>query len=53
MKLPSGDLNFNSCPPHSTNTYTCRVTITPELHGEKKIRLHLLRKSFKWLCVRG
>ena len=39
VKLPSGDLNLNSCPPHFTNTYTCRVTTALEVHGEKKIRL--------------
>ena len=52
VKFLSGDLNLNSYPPHSTNTYTCRMTTAPEAHDEKKIRLHLLRKSFKWLCKR-
>ena len=27
MKLPPGDLNLSPCPLHSTNTYTCGVTI--------------------------
>ena len=40
VKLPSGDLNPNSCPPHPTNTYTYRVTTAPEVHDEKKIRLY-------------
>ena len=44
LKFPSGDLNPNSCPPHSTNTYTCRVTTTPEVHGEMKIRLDTLER---------
>ena len=27
VKLLPGDLNPDPCPPHSTNTYTCKVTI--------------------------
>ena len=27
VKLPLGDLNPGPCPPHSTSTYTCGVTI--------------------------
>ena len=30
MLLP-GDLNSSSCPPHPTNTYTCRVTIASKV----------------------
>ena len=34
VKLPSRDLNPNFCSPHSTNTYTCKVTIAPRVCGE-------------------
>ena len=40
VKLPSEDLIPNFCPPHFTNTYTCRVTTALKVHGEKKIRLN-------------
>ena len=35
VKFISGDLNPISCPLHSTITYTCRVTITPRVCGDK------------------
>ena len=31
VKLPSGDLNPDPCPPHPTSTYTCRVIIAPKM----------------------
>ena len=31
VELPISGLNLN--PSHSTNTYTCRVTIMPKIHG--------------------
>ena len=31
VKLPLGDLNPDPCPPHSTSTYTCGVTIAPRV----------------------
>ena len=33
VKLPLEDLNLDPYPPHPTNTYTCRVTITPKVCG--------------------
>jgi len=33
VKLPLGDLNLGSCPPHPTSTYTCGVTIAPKVRG--------------------
>ena len=33
MKLPSGDLNPNPCPPYSKSTYVCRVTIVLKVCG--------------------
>ena len=33
VNLPLGDLNPNPCPPHSTSTYTCEVTIAPRVCG--------------------
>ena len=35
VKLPLGDLNPGPCPPHSTNTYTCRVTTATKVNGGK------------------
>ena len=31
VKLPPGDSNTGPCPPHSTSTYTCGVTISPRV----------------------
>ena len=33
VKLSLEDLNLGPYPPHSTNTYTCGVTITPKVYG--------------------
>ena len=33
VKLPPRDLNLGSCPPYSTNTYTCEVTTVPRVRG--------------------
>ena len=33
VKFSPEDLNFGLCPPHPTNTYTCRVTIALRVHG--------------------
>ena len=33
VKLPPGDLNLGPYSPHSTNTYTCGVTITLRMYG--------------------
>ena len=33
MKLPLGDLNPNSYPPHLTSTYTCGVTFASKVCG--------------------
>ena len=34
MKLSLGNLNPNPCLPYFTNTYTCRVIITPKVCGD-------------------
>ena len=41
VKLPSRDLNPDSCLPHLTNTYTCEVTTTPNVRDNSfnKIRM--------------
>ena len=31
VKLPPGDLNFDSYSPHHTNTYICKVTTIPKM----------------------
>ena len=31
MKLPLGDLNLGSCPPHPTSTYIYGVTVAPRV----------------------
>ena len=36
VKLPSGDLNPDPCPPHSISTYTYGVTITPNVYSGEK-----------------
>ena len=33
VKLPIGNLNSESYPPHLTNTYTCGVTIASKVYG--------------------
>ena len=33
VKLFSRDLNPSPCPPHFTNTYTCKLTIVPMMHS--------------------
>ena len=33
VSLPPGDLNPGPCPPYSTSTYTCKVTIVPKVCG--------------------
>ena len=33
MKLLPRDLNPDPCPPHSTSTYICKVTIAPMVCG--------------------
>ena len=33
VKLPLGDLNPDSCPPHPINTCTCGMTITSKVCG--------------------
>ena len=33
VKFSLEDLNLDPCPPHSTNTYTCKVTIMPKVRG--------------------
>ena len=33
VKLPPRDLNIDPYSPHSTNTYTCGVTIVPRMCG--------------------
>ena len=33
VKLLPRDLNPNSCLPHPTSTYTCRVTTAPKVRG--------------------
>ena len=37
VKLPLGNLNSGFCPPHSTNTYTCRITIALKMYGSVTI----------------
>ena len=33
VKLPQRELNHDPCLPHSTNTYTCEMTIMPRMRG--------------------
>ena len=33
VKFPPRDLKPGPCPPHSTSTYTCAVTIAPRVYG--------------------
>ena len=33
IKFPLEDLNLGPYPPHSTNTYTCEVTISLRVHN--------------------
>ena len=35
VKLPLGNLNPDSYPPHPTSTYTCGVTIAPRMCSSK------------------
>ena len=37
VKLPPGDLNPDPYPPHSTNIYTCRVTIAPKMYDNEEM----------------
>ena len=46
IKFPPGDLNFSPYPPHSTNTYTCRVTTASKMHGS-----HLIKVSLCKFCL--
>ena len=41
--FPVGDLNPGPCSPHSTNIYTCKVTIMSEM-GDDIIKIK--KKSF-------
>ena len=34
MKPPLKDLNPESCTPHPTSIYTCRLTIAPRMRGD-------------------
>ena len=43
IKFPPGDLNFSPYPPHSTNTYTCRVTTASKMHGSHLIKVSLFK----------
>ena len=45
VKLPPGNLNPSHCPPHLTNTYTCRVTIAPRI-CDGKFKTSLLEINF-------
>jgi len=51
VKLPPGDLNSGPCPPHFTNTYTCRVTIAPKVCGGELLN-HLNKDCdvLNWSC---
>ena len=52
MKLPLGDLNLGSCPPHPISTYTYGVTIAPRVcNGSNfKFWFHHWLVSFKLTC---
>ena len=39
IKLISRDLNPNSYPPHSSNTYTCGMTIAIRMHDDTRITI--------------
>ena len=45
VKLPPRNLNLNPYPPHSTNIYTCRVTITLRVCGGIKIDNNVCYKN--------
>ena len=45
LKLSLGNLNPGSCPPHLTNTYTCRVTIATRLPPTQKKKRKKKEKS--------
>ena len=38
VKLSSGELNPNPCPPHPTSTYTCRMTIALNMYGGSTLK---------------
>ena len=46
VKLPVGDLNPDLYPPHSTNTYTYKVTTAPRVRGGKTYYLYSLDMSY-------
>ena len=48
VKFPPRNLNPGRYPLHSTNTYTCGVTITPRVCGGKKC---FLKKLSFWLAL--
>ena len=47
VKFPPKELNPNPCPPHSTCTYTCGVTIIPKVcHGMRDLLMSSYDYSF-------
>ena len=38
VNLSFRDLNPDLCPPHPTNTYTCRMTIALNMHGGSTLK---------------
>ena len=51
VKLSSGDLNPDPCPPHLTNTYICGVITTPRVRSGNnilKIIKNVANKTIKY-----
>ena len=46
MKLPPRNLNHSPYPPHSTNTYSCKVTILLRVRGASYISFENTFKSY-------
>ena len=46
VKFPIGDMNPDPCPPHPTSTYTCEVTIAPNVCDGGMINYWLTRQWF-------
>ena len=48
--LPLGDLNYSSCPLHSTSTYACGVIIAPRMRSIVFVIMHIYRIG-KWVFL--
>ena len=53
VKFSLGDLNPGPCPPHSTSTYTCEVTIAQKMCGVNNVTIDVIMnlKLFIRLCL--